>query len=310
MRFKIDTGIVEDDLQWLPNAIVALWKQHGDSPVRIRVAGADPLLEISHEELNQAMNEQFIFRGPTRAEDPNMLVQQLNTILPNYMQDLQPDERRKALAIMLEALDVQGVGSILTPQQTQQAAAQGAQNNQLANAQGQAALTQAQAVNAQRLSHNPGWRGASGNGGDGMLSDDDLADMAPRIEAMMQTRAGATMLRWSPRRWHLQESALRTIRPCFSTIVVRSTVCWLRCLAPTIFSWRLGARPGRRTRFARGFWRIAQNRPVHSVKERARESSLWLFLSNYLSNVNRLHGVRTKDRVQRIDSIELDALAI
>lgn len=149
LRFKVDTGIVEDDIQWLPNAIVALWKQHGDSPVRIRVAGADPLLEISHDELNEAITQQFIFRGPTQAEDANMLVQQLGTILPNFQDVLQPDERRKALAFMLESLNVPGVGSIVTQAQSQVAGAQGAQANQVANQQGQAAATQAAAANVQ-----------------------------------------------------------------------------------------------------------------------------------------------------------------
>lgn len=149
MRFKVDTGIVEDDLQWLPNSIIGLWKQYGDSPLRISVAGSDPVLDISHEELNDALTQQFIFRGPTQAEDPNMLVQQLGQIIPQFQDILQPEERRKALGMMLESLNVAGVSSIITPQGSQTAQVQTQQANAVAGAEGQAALTQAQAANEQ-----------------------------------------------------------------------------------------------------------------------------------------------------------------
>jgi hypothetical protein len=149
MRFKVDTGIVEDDLQWLPNSIIGLWKQYGDSPLRIAVAGSDPVLDISHEELNEALTQQFVFRGPTKAEDPNMVVQQLGQIIPQFQDILQPEERRKALGMMLEALDIAGVASIITPQGQQAAMANTQQMQQIAGAEGQAALTQAQAANTQ-----------------------------------------------------------------------------------------------------------------------------------------------------------------
>ena len=149
MRFKIDTGIVEDDLRWMPNSIVGLWKQHGDSPLRIAVAGSDPLLDISNEELDEALSQQFVFRGPTQAEDPNLIVQQLGQIIPQFQDILQPEERRKALAMMLESLDVPGVAQIITPQASAQAAATAQQGAQVGNAQAQTDLTQAQAANTQ-----------------------------------------------------------------------------------------------------------------------------------------------------------------
>lgn len=149
MRFKIDTGIVEDDLRTLPNSIVGLWKQHGDSPLRIAVAGSDPLLEISNEELDEALTQQFVFRGPTQHEDPNLIVQQLGQIIPQFQDILQPEERRKALGMMLESLDIAGVASIITPQGQQAATAATAQGQAVAGQEGQAALTQATAANQQ-----------------------------------------------------------------------------------------------------------------------------------------------------------------
>jgi hypothetical protein len=147
MRFKVDTGIVEDDLRWLPNSIIGLWKQHGDSPLRIAVAGSDPILDIADTELDEHLTQQFVFRGPTQAEDPNMLVQQLGQIIPQFQDVLQPEERRKALALMLEALNVSGVASIVTPSGQAQVASMTQQGAAVQNAQGQAALTKAQAAN-------------------------------------------------------------------------------------------------------------------------------------------------------------------
>jgi len=155
MRFKVDTSIVQDDTRWLPNDIIGLWKQYGDSPVRIAVAGSDPLLDISHEELDEAMTQQFVFRGPTQAEDPNLLVQQLGQIIPQFADILQPDERRKALGLMLESLNVAGVASIITPTGSMAAQATTQQQGEIANAEGQAALTQAQAANTPAPSSIP-----------------------------------------------------------------------------------------------------------------------------------------------------------
>ena len=147
MRFKVDTGIVEDDLQWLPNSILSLWHQMSDGPVRLKIAGGDPFMEISKDEINEYLTQQFVFRGATRAEDPQMLIQQLTNLIPRFQDILQPDERRKALQLMLEALDVQGVASILTPTGNQQVAALAGQANQAAGAQAQTATVQAQAAN-------------------------------------------------------------------------------------------------------------------------------------------------------------------
>lgn len=147
MRFSVDTGIVEDDLQWLPNGILSLWYQMVDSPVRLRISGGDPFLEVGREEIQEYLTEQFVFRGSTRAENPDMLVQQLTNIVPRFQDILTPPERRKAMGLMLEALDIKGVSSIVGPEAQAQAEAMFQQQQQAAAAQAQTQNVQAQAAN-------------------------------------------------------------------------------------------------------------------------------------------------------------------
>ena len=149
MRFSVDTGIVEDDLQWLPNGILSLWYQMADGPVRVRISGGDPMIEMGKEEIQDFLNEQFVFRGPTRAEDPNMLVQQLTNIIPRFQDILTPPERRKAMGVMIEALDIKGLASIIGQDAQAQAQAMAAQQAATAAAQAQTQNTQAQAANQQ-----------------------------------------------------------------------------------------------------------------------------------------------------------------
>jgi hypothetical protein len=149
MRFSVDTGMVEDDLQWLPNGILSGWYQMADSPIRVRIAGGDPMVEIGKEEIQQFLNEQFVFRGPTRAEDPNMLVQQLTNIIPRFQDILTPPERRRAMGMMLEALDVKGLASVIGEEAQAQAQQQFQQQQAAAAAQAQTQAVQAQAANQQ-----------------------------------------------------------------------------------------------------------------------------------------------------------------
>ena len=149
MRFSVDCGIVEDDLQWLPNGILSLWHQMADGPVRVRISGGDPMIEMGKEEIQDFLNESFVFRGPTRAEDPNMLVQQMTNIIPRFQDILTPPERRKAMGVMLEALDIKGMSSIIGEEAQAQAQAMAAQQAQAAAAQAQTQTTQAQAANQQ-----------------------------------------------------------------------------------------------------------------------------------------------------------------
>ena len=78
-----------------------------------------------------------------------MLVQQMTNIIPRFQDILTPPERRKAMGVMLEALDIKGMASIIGEEAQAQAKAMADQQAQAAAAQAQTQTTQAQAANQQ-----------------------------------------------------------------------------------------------------------------------------------------------------------------
>ena len=148
MRFKVDMGIIEDDLHKLPNAILSLWHQLGDEVVRIGISGADPLDEISKGDIVQYLNTDFIFRGPTRSQDPDMVVQQIIQAQAQFADVLTPGERRETYKLILDTLDIRGQSKMVTPEGDAQMGAPAQAQAGAATAEAGAAQTQAQAANS------------------------------------------------------------------------------------------------------------------------------------------------------------------
>jgi hypothetical protein len=146
MRFKVDTGIIEDDLQYLPNSILSMWHQLGDDHVRLQIAGADPIMEISKSDIAEYLNTAFVFRGPTKAVDKDMLVQQIIQATQQFADVMTPVERRNAYKLILETLDIRGASKLVTPEADQQFAASGGAQQGAEMAQNQQAGQEAQAT--------------------------------------------------------------------------------------------------------------------------------------------------------------------
>jgi hypothetical protein len=147
MRFKVDTGVIEDDLSKLPNSILSMWHQLGDETVRLQVAGSDPILEVSKSDIAQYLQTNFQFRGPTKAKDPDMLVQQILMATQQYADVMDPIERRNAYKLVLETLDIPGASKLVTPEADQRFQAQGMAQQGAQTAEAGAAATQAGAQN-------------------------------------------------------------------------------------------------------------------------------------------------------------------
>jgi hypothetical protein len=148
MRFKVDTGIIEDDLSTLPNSILSMWHQLGEDTVRIAISGSDPLVEVSKSDIAQYLNTDFHFNGPTRAQDPDMLVQQLVQATAQFQDVLDPSERRAAYKLILDTLDIRGTSKLITPQGEARFAQQQQAEQGAATAEAGAAQTQAEAANS------------------------------------------------------------------------------------------------------------------------------------------------------------------
>jgi hypothetical protein len=122
LRIKLDAMFTEEELNPSIRKIVALWAQMGDEYLRVRVGGQpDPLIEIAREELLEAMNVDWRFRGATKAINKEMQVQQLLMFVDKFGAALKPAEIRYLGKLVLDTLDVRGGTSIISEQGTNEA---------------------------------------------------------------------------------------------------------------------------------------------------------------------------------------------
>jgi len=144
LKYKVDASLIEEELLALPQVILGLYAQLGTSKLRMNIGGdPDALVDVTRDQLIQAIGYNFRMRGATKNIDPSLQVQQLNMILKEYADVLVPSERRFALKLVMEMLDIRGWSGVLTAQGEQQItmAAQmgmGAQNAQNQQVQQQA----------------------------------------------------------------------------------------------------------------------------------------------------------------------------
>jgi hypothetical protein len=134
IRFKLDSIFLEEDLYPINTQMLAMYAQLADDPVRIAVSGgSDPFLEINRRDLMEAMETQWRFRGPNKAIQKDMQVQQLLMWVKTFGETLLPQEMRYAARLVLDILDIRGASKLVSDdgtaaktakyQQAQQAAA-------------------------------------------------------------------------------------------------------------------------------------------------------------------------------------------
>ena len=154
IRFKLDSIFLEEDLHPINRQMIALYAQFGDDPLRIRIGGQpDPLLTIDRTQLVEALEMQWRFRGPNKAINRDMQVQQLLMWSKSFGAVLTPKEMRLAARLILDLEDIRGASELVSDEGTQakqaeyeamqqaQQAQQGAGNAQANAAQEQAPAT-------------------------------------------------------------------------------------------------------------------------------------------------------------------------
>lgn len=143
IRFKLDSIFLEEDLAPLNRQMVALFAQFGDDPLRVKIGGLpDPFLTIDRTQLVEALEIQWRFRGPNKAINRDMQVQQLLMWTKTFGAVLTPAEMRLAARLVLDLEDIRGASELVSDEGTQmktqeyqaaqqaQAAQQGAANQQ------------------------------------------------------------------------------------------------------------------------------------------------------------------------------------
>lgn len=137
LKYKVDASIIEEELLMLPPVILSFYAQMGPERM-LKAIGGDPgmMVDVTREQIIEAINMRFRFRGATKNIQPDMAVQQIMQLMAASKDVLTPAERRFGLKLVMELLDIRGYSSIITPEGTQmfQQAAQAAQKNQVVTA--------------------------------------------------------------------------------------------------------------------------------------------------------------------------------
>jgi hypothetical protein len=148
IRFKLDSTFLEEDLAPLNRQIISMYAQMGDDPLILKVGGdPHPMLEIGRNELMESMETQWRFRGPNKAINRDMQVQQLLLWTKTFGATLTPQEFRFAARLILDLLDIRGASKLVSAEGTMQKTQEYEAAAAAAAAQQQAQQKQAEQAN-------------------------------------------------------------------------------------------------------------------------------------------------------------------
>jgi hypothetical protein len=148
IRFKLDSLFLEEDLAPINRQIIAMFAQLGDDPFVEKIGGVpSPTVDISRNELMEAMDMQWRFRGPNKAINRDMQVQQLLMWVKTFGGSMVPTEFRYAARLILDLLDIRGASKLITGEGTTQKQQEYDMQAQATAMQSQAGAKQAQAAN-------------------------------------------------------------------------------------------------------------------------------------------------------------------
>jgi len=151
IRVKLDSIFLEEDVHPINRQMIALYAQFGDDPLRVKIGGQpDPFLTLDRSQLVEALEQQWRFRGPNKAINRDMQVQQLLMWTKTFGAVLTPSEMRLAARLVLDLEDIRGASELVSDEGTQQKtqeyeAAQAAAQAQQGAGQQQANAAQEQA---------------------------------------------------------------------------------------------------------------------------------------------------------------------
>jgi len=144
LRILMGCAAFEEEYQPVLRHMVAFYAQNYRKELKMRFGGR--LLSFSRTELIESIGQNFRFRGVTQALDRNLQAQQLMMVAEKFAAQLPPPAAFRLMRLILEALNVRGLESIITPEE-EQAISQGAAGaagaaGQTSQAAGDAALEQ------------------------------------------------------------------------------------------------------------------------------------------------------------------------
>lgn len=141
-RQKLRVVRFEQSLNPMVKQMLALWYQKGDPKVVLNVAGGNALVTMDRNSLLDALEQDFGFRGASRALNGELMSQQLMAFDKQFGQRLTPMEQRFLMKLILETMRQKQVDRIVS--ETGTAMMQQAQEAQQAQAAQQAQIQAAQ----------------------------------------------------------------------------------------------------------------------------------------------------------------------
>jgi hypothetical protein len=146
LKNKIDVCFIEDETMMLPTTILSFFAQiQGDLKKEV----GDMTIDLPKNKLVQLLNIRYRFRGASKHLQEDMQIQQLTQALAQFQDVLSATERRAALQILLEILDIRGWSKILTVQGGGEIMTAEQTAGQATNAQNVQAADQASAAGVQ-----------------------------------------------------------------------------------------------------------------------------------------------------------------
>lgn len=113
-RIKTDALGVEEDLSALIPLALHLYHQKGDQELRVKITGSPDPLAVSKQELVEALEMDYRFRGATNVLDKAMQVQQMDGLVKSNVDILTQPERREVLKLAFESLGLKGLDRVFT----------------------------------------------------------------------------------------------------------------------------------------------------------------------------------------------------
>lgn len=120
LRIKMNGGTVEDDLQAIIPHFLSHWIQFGKPELLSRVngRGTSKVSTLRKQDVLRAFHFDLRFRGATRSQNREMLVQQLTTFVKEFQAQLAPVEVRAVMKDIYENMGLKSVSTVIDPKYT------------------------------------------------------------------------------------------------------------------------------------------------------------------------------------------------
>lgn len=118
-RMKQQVARTEEELLGFVHQSIHIWYEFAEPGELVRVAGKNPIMKLDPDELIQALDVDYRFRGASKALNRDMVIQQLQSFAQLFMPQMSPKEMRALQSRIYEAMGQPGAEVITTDETTE-----------------------------------------------------------------------------------------------------------------------------------------------------------------------------------------------